>query len=405
MTMSVPQGAFTYLAQTIKDVVSIPVMASNRISEPWMAEKILRDGCADMVNIGRVLMADSYWPAKAYAGHPEQIAPCVACLQGCMDEVMNANPAKCMVNARLGFEGERWIAKTERPKRIMVIGAGPGGLEAAFRASQAGHRVELYEKADDIGGQLWIAGAPPHKQDLWRLITYYKEMIKLYKVEIFLNTAVDIELIRQINPEYIIAAEGAEIVVPAIDGINNPGVYSAWEVLKNNVPLGKRIAVIGGGAVGLETAHFIAVKGTISAETLHFLFSNDAQSPERLRQLVYQGNKEVSVFEMMSQAGNGVGKSSKWGLMASLDKHGVKIFTQARVCSFKDGLLTFELDGQLHSAPFDNVINASGSKPVRKLAEALEDAGIPYSVIGDSLRPGQITDAIHQAYLCVMTNL
>lgn len=405
MTMSVPQGAFTYLAQTIKNVVSVPVMASNRISEPWLAEKILCDGCADMVNLGRVLMADPYWPTKAQAGHPEQITPCVACLQGCMDEIAAGNPVKCMVNARLGFERERKITKTDCPKRVMVVGAGPGGLEAAFRAAESGHQVELYEKTEHIGGQLWIAGTPPHKQELWRLIPYYQEMIKLHKVQVFLNTAVDIQLVRQKNPEYIIAAEGAEILVPAIEGIDGPGAISAWEVLKNDVPLGKKIAVIGGGAVGLETAHFVAVKGTISPETLHFLFSNNAESPERLRQLVFQGNKEVTVLEMMPQAGKGIGKSNKWGLLDRLKKHGVNIITQATVCSYKDGILTFEVDGQHRSAPFDNVINATGSKSVRKLADALEETGIPFSVVGDSLRPGQITDAIHQAYLIVMNNL
>ncbi len=405
MTMSVPQGAFIYLAQTIKNVVSIPVMASNRISEPWLAEKIVRDGWADMVNLGRVLMADPYWPNKAQAGHPEQIAPCVACLQGCMDEIMSIKPVKCMVNARLGFEGERRIARTNRSKRVMVVGAGPAGMEAAFRAAEAGHQVDLYEKADRVGGQLWIAGAPPHKQELRRLIPYYQEMLKLHKVQVFLNTEADIELVKQRSPDYLIAAEGAEAVIPAIDGFDDLRVISAWDLLKNNIPFGKKIAVIGGGAVGLEIAHFIAAKGTITPETLHFLFSNNAESPERLRQLVFQGSKEVTVFEMMSQVGKGVGKSSKWGLLDNLKKHGVKINTRAVVQSFQDGILNFELDGERRSTPFDNIINATGSKSVRKLADALEETGVPFSVIGDSFRPGQITDAIHQAYLAVMDNL
>jgi 2,4-dienoyl-CoA reductase (NADPH2) len=194
-------------------------------------------------------------------------------------------------------------------------------------------------------------------------------------------------------------------LVPAIDGIDNPAVVSAWEVLENDVSLGKKIAVIGGGAVGLETAHFVAVKGTISPEALHFLFSNNAESPERLRQLVFQGNREVTVFEMMPQAGKGLGRSSKWGLINSLKKHGVNIITRANVRSFQDGTLTFEIDGQQMKAPFDNIINATGSKPVRKLADTLAETGIPFSVIGDSVSPGQVTDAVHQAYLAVMNNL
>ncbi|PKM76455.1 MAG: NADH:flavin oxidoreductase [Firmicutes bacterium HGW-Firmicutes-15] len=405
VTMDLPRGGFAYLAQSIKEAVNIPVIVSNRISDPQTAEKILRDGCADMVSLGRVLLADPYWPLKAGNGNSEQIRPCVACSQGCMDELFAARPVMCIVNPRTGFEETRKITVTSKPKRVMVIGAGPGGLEAAWRAAKAGHQVELFEKADRIGGQLWIAGTPPHKQELWQLIKYYQAMLKLYKVQVFLNTTVDIEFVRQKSPEYVISAEGAEILLPAINGIDGSEVISAWDVLKNNVPQGKKIAVIGGGAVGLETAHFLSVKGTISPETLHFLFINDAESPERLRQLVFNGNKEVTVFEMMPQAGKGVGKSTKWGLMGSLKRHGVNIITRAKVCSIKDGILTFEVDGESRSATFDNIINATGSKPVRKLADALDETGIEFSVIGDSLNIGQIPDAIHEGYLVVMNNL
>jgi len=405
ITMKLPRGGYTYLAQSIKRVVNIPVIASNRISDPQTAEKILRDGCADMVSLGRVLLADPYWPLKAGKGSSEQIRPCVACSQGCMDELLGARPVMCMINPRTGFEATRKISVASKPKRVMVIGAGPGGLEAAWRAAKAGHQVELFEKAERIGGQLWIAGTPPYKKELWQLVQYYLVMLKLYKVPVFLDTTVDIEFVKQKSPEYVIAAEGAEVLLPAIDGIDDPDVISAWDVLKKNEPLGKKIAVIGGGAVGLETAHFVAVKGTISPETLYFLFSNDAESPERLRQLVFRGSKEVTVFEMTPQVGKGIGKSTKWGLIASLKKHGVKIITRAKVCSIKEGVLTFEVDGESRSATFDNIINAAGSKSVRKLADALYETGIPFSVIGDSLSPGQITDAIHQAYLAIMNNL
>lgn len=405
MTMSVPQGAFAYLAKNIKNAVSIPVLASNRISEPWMAEKLIGEGWADMVNLGRVLMADPYWPSKAQAGHPEQIIPCVACLQGCMDELMNARPVKCMVNARQGFEGERNIARAEKPKRVMVVGAGPGGLEAAYRAAEAGHKVELYEKTGRIGGQLWIASAPPHKEEIRRLIHFYEVMMKLHHVQVFLNTLVDIEFIKVNNPDFIIAAEGAQVLVPLIEGIDDPGVLSAWDVLKNDPALGEHIAIIGGGAVGLETAHFVAIKGTISPEILYFLFSNEAETPERLRQLVFRGNKKVTVFEMMPQAGKDVGPSNKWVLLNNLNQHGVEIITGAKVCSLKNGILTYEKEGRLQIAPFDNVINAAGSVPVRNLANVLEESGISFVVVGDSQSPGQITDAIHQAYLAVMNNL
>ena len=405
LTMEVPRGGFAYLAQIIKNTVSIPVIASNRIPEPAMAERLLRDGCADMVNLGRVLLADPYWPAKAEAGRPEQIIPCVACLQGCMDELFQLRPVKCMVNPRSGFEGERKINKSSVPKKVMVIGAGPAGLEAACRAAEAGHQVELYEKADHIGGQLRIAGTPPHKQELWELIRYYREMLKVHGVKVFLNTEVHLEMIKNNQPDYVIAAEGAEIIVPPIEGIDGDNVFSAWEVLKNNPQLGRKVAIIGGGSVGLETAHFIAEKGTISPETLYFLFKHDAQTPERLRELLFKGNKEVTVFELMPKAGKDVGKSTKWGLLKSLDQLGVNIITSAKVLAIKNNILTFEKDGEIQTARFDNIIYATGSKAVRTLADKLATTGIPFSVIGDSVRPAKIMDAIHEAYLAVIENL
>ncbi len=405
LTMEVPRGGFAYLAQIIKNTVSIPVIASNRIPEPAMAERLLRDGCADMVNLGRVLLADPYWPAKAEAGRPEQIIPCVACLQGCMDELFQLRPVKCMVNPRSGFEGERKINKSSVPKKVMVIGAGPAGLEAACRAAEAGHQVELYEKADHIGGQLRIAGTPPHKQELWELIRYYREMLKVHGVKVFLNTEVHLEMIKNNQPDYVIAAEGAEIIVPPIEGIDGDNVFSAWEVLKNNPQLGRKVAIIGGGSVGLETAHFIAEKGTISPETLYFLFKHDAQTPERLRELLFKGNKEVTVFELMPKAGKDVGKSTKWELLQSLAKLGVNIITSAKVLTIKDNTLTFEKDGEIQTARFDNIIYATGSKAVRTLADKLATTGIPFSVIGDSVRPAKIMDAIHEAYLAVIENL
>ncbi|HWQ75630.1 MAG TPA: FAD-dependent oxidoreductase, partial [Syntrophomonas sp.] len=218
-------------------------------------------------------------------------------------------------------------------------------------------------------------------------------------------TMVDLDLIRQLRPDYIIAAEGARPVQPAIEGIGGPGVFNAWDVLANDPPLGRKIAVLGGGAVGLETAHFLALKGTISDSVLRFLFSNNAESPERLKQLIFQGSKQITVFEKMPRVGNGVGRSSIWGLMNELRKHGVRIVNRASVHSFHDRMLSYEKDGKLNSEEFDNLIVAVGSRPVRELAEALPETGIPFTVIGDSLEPGQITDAIHQAFLAVMNDL
>ncbi|NLB52934.1 MAG: FAD-dependent oxidoreductase [Syntrophomonadaceae bacterium] len=399
-----PRGGFVYLARSIKEAVSIPVMASNRIPDPFLAEQILQEGSADMINLARVLMADPYWPLKTLKGKPAQIRPCIACLQGCMDELFNFRPSICAVNARTGFEGERKIKKAQDPIRVLVIGAGPAGLEAAYRAAQAGHNVEIYEKARQIGGQLWLAGTPPHKQDFLKLISFYEEMLQLYKVSTFLGREVTSDLINQRKPDHIIAAEGAEIAVPAIKGFENPDVVSAWEVLKGNIIPGKKIAIIGGGAVGLETALFLASKGTISPETLHFLFRYEAEKTERLRELICKGAHEVTVFEMLPAIGKGLGRSTRWIVLDNIHRYELKVITEAKIIEVKNGEVWFE-KGSLQSLKFDTVINATGSKPVRKIAQMLGTTGIPYSVIGDSVRPAGIMEAIHQAYLTVMENL
>jgi len=402
LSMELPRGAFTYLSQNIKNAVSVPVMASNRINDPFTAEQVVVDGLADIINLGRVLIADPYWPQKAMEGRVSEIRPCISCNQGCMDEIFNGRPVFCLANCEAGFEQSRKIKRSALPKKIMVIGAGPGGLEAAVRASEAGHNVSVYEKSGCIGGQLWIAGTPPYKNELWELIRYYEAMLDKNNIEVHLNTEADIDLIKKEKPDFIIAAEGAEPAEPPIEGIDDPLVYNAWDVLANDPKLGEKIAVIGGGAVGLETAHFLAMKGTISPETLYFLLKYNAEPVERLHDLITKGNKEITVFEMTMKAGTGVGKSSKWILMANIDMHNIKIVYKAKVTSLKNALVQYEQAGKEHSIQFNNVVTAIGSRPVRKIADALEGLAIPYKIIGDSAIIGQINNAIHDGYLAVM---
>ena len=403
LPMELPRSGFSFLAMNIRAAVSIPVMASNRITTPSQAEKILVDGQADMVNLGRVLIADPFWPAKAKEGRAEEIRPCVACSQGCTDELFNGRPVSCIGNARAGFEGERIIKKTASPKQVMVVGAGVAGLEAAITAKQAGHRVEIYEKTGEIGGQIWIAAAPPHKLELLEFIRYYRVMVEKHEIPIHLNTCVDLPLIKKINPDHLIIAQGAAPLIPPIDGTNDKSVRTSWEVLKDNPCLGKRVAVIGGGAVGLETAHFVAKKGTLSPEMLHFLITYEALEMDRIKHYMFNGASRVTVFEMLEKAGQDVGKSTKWILMNNLDRYGVKINTSSRVVSIKEGQVTYERDGERFQDNFDTVILASGSTPVQTLEGQVSDLDIPFSVIGDCVRPGKINDAIHGGFLTAIS--
>jgi len=402
LPMHLPRSAYAYLALNIKKSVAIPVMASNRITTPNDAEKIIRDGYADMVNLGRVLIADPYWPEKALQGRQHEICPCVACNQGCMDQIFSGRPLFCIANPQAGFEQERIITKASIPKRVMVVGAGVAGLEAAVTAARAGHHVELYEKQSDIGGQLWLAAAPPHKQELLDFIRYYRAMLHKYDISLHLNTEVDLDFIKATNPDFLIIAEGGQPAVPPIEGADDARVMSAWHVLRDNLFVGKNVAIIGGGSVGLETALFVASKGTISPDILHFLFTYDAECVEKLRELMFQGTSRVTVFEMLPKVGADIGKSTKWMVMNNLKRFGVKIIADAKVSKIEHGNIFYEQNGSCEQLNFDYVIVATGSISVRQLSAEVSRLGIPMATIGDCVCPGKISDAIHGGFLAAL---
>jgi len=402
LPMELPRSGFSWLAKNIKAAVSVPVFASNRIADPETAERIIRDGCADLVNLGRVLIADPFWPEKARTGRAAEIRPCVACSQGCTDKIFNGEPVMCVGNPRAGYEGERVIGKTASPKQVMIIGAGLAGLEAAVTASEIGHKVSLYEKAGDIGGQVWIAGTPPHKQELWEFVRYYRAMLEKHAIPVHLNTTVDADQVRKNKPDYIIVAEGASPLKPPIPGINDPSVICAWDLLRNHLPVGRRVAVIGGGAVGLETALHIAARGTIAPDVLAYLFEYSAESPERLKELLYSGTSSVTVFEMLPKAGKDIGKSTKWVLMDKLERYGVRILTDARVDRIENGIISYEMDGNTLTGEFDSVVLAAGSKSVKNTAEMINSLGIPFAAVGDGVVPGKMDGAIHGGFLAAM---
>jgi len=402
LPMTLPRSAYAYLAFNIKQAVSVPVMASNRIADPETAESIIKNGQADMVNLGRVLIADPDWPKKAFEGRADEIRPCVACSQGCTDQIFSGQAVGCIGNPQAGFEQDRKIVSVKTSKKIMVIGAGPAGLEAAVTAAKRGFKVSLYEKESKIGGQIWIAGAPPHKQEILSYIPYYNAMLKKHSVSLHLNTTVDLKQIKKERPAHVIVAEGAGPLLPPIKGMNEPNVLTAWDVLKDNPFLGKQVAVIGGGAVGLETALYIATKGTLTPEMLYFLFSYQAETDDRLRELLFKSTTDVTVFEMLPKVGKDVGKSTKWILLDHLKKYHVNIITCAKVIEIKDQKIIFEKNNDTLRQQFDNIVIASGSKSVQTISLQLSETKIPFQCIGDCVKPGKLDNAIHGGFLAAM---
>ncbi|MCP4199194.1 MAG: FAD-dependent oxidoreductase [Proteobacteria bacterium] len=402
LPMELPRAGFGFLARNIKAAVTVPVMASNRIADPATADRLIGEGTADLVVLGRGLIADPMWPQKAQEGRADEIRPCVACSQGCTDQIFNGQPVFCIANPLAGFETERKLVKTESPKTVMVVGAGVAGLEAAVTLTERGHQVTVYEQQGEIGGQIHLASAPPYKQELMEFVRYYRAKIKRHRITLRLRTKVDGALIKKVGPDHVIIAEGAEPEAPPIQGVGDPEVVSAWDVLTGKARLGENVAVVGGGLVGLETALYVASRGTITPDVLYFLVANDAVPPERLKELMFRGMSRVTVFEMLPKVGQDVGKSTKWILLGNVKKFGVKVVAGAVVTSVCNGTVIYGKEGETGEGKFDTVVLASGVKSRAILSKEMETLGIPFTVIGDAVKPGKIDHAIHGGFLAAL---
>lgn len=328
LTMALPRGGYVYLAAGIKQAVSIPVMACNRINDPILADRILRDGLADLVGIARGLIADPELPNKARAGRFEEINRCIGCNQGCFDTLFAGQAQTCLVNARAGAEARRIISPAARPKKVMIIGGGPAGMEAARVAALRGHRVALYERREKLGGQLALAAIPPGRGEFFIFQDYLETQLRKLKVPIHLGVEVSAAQVEAEKPDALVLATGAGPLIPPIKGIDGPNVLLAWDVLRGKVDTGKEVVIIGGGAVGLETALFLAHKGALDAETLYFLMFKRAEKIETLQSLLYQGVKKITVVEMLKKLGQDIGSSTRWTILQDIHRMGIKTFTR-----------------------------------------------------------------------------
>jgi len=399
---SVPRGAYTYLAAGIRRVVKVPVMASNRIVEPAQAEKILRDGVADMVNVGRAQIADPDWANKARDGRDDDIRPCVDCLQGCMDRLFSGKPVECLCNAQAGYEAERKINRLKKGKTVVVLGAGPAGLEAATAAARKGHHVTLFDSAEDIGGQLPLVAAPPGREEFGRLLKFYRKQLDSLGVAVRLGKEANMQNIRRIRPNLIIMATGSRQIKPPIPGVDRPEVAMAWDALLNKAELGRTVAVIGGGAVGIETAITIADRGTIDGETLKFLMKHEAEDFDTLKALATRGARKVTILEMLPKLGKDLGQTNRWVFLKELDLLGVDIILGTTVKAIADEGVVYERDGKTHALAVESVVLALGSVPNDEFEADLKASGLDYVMIGDVKSPRNIIDAVHEGFLAAM---
>lgn len=375
-TPELPPGHSLPLAAAVKTAVKIPVIAVGRFNEPVLAETAVKAGKADLIAWGRQSLADPELPNKVAAGNLEDIAPCIACNQGCAGYLFDPDKllVSCLVNPFCGREVAVKIKPTPKGKKVVVVGAGPGGLETSWVAAACGHRVVLYEKEAVAGGQWRIGAIPPAKQAIAAAISYYLRMCQKYGVKLRLNTGATPELILSENPDVVVLATGSEPDIPLIKGIEDPRVVAAPKVLEGEVRVGPRVLVIGGGLVGCETADYLSEQG-----------------------------HEVTIVEALPEIAKDVQEVVRFFLLKRLKKYEVRVETEARVreCS-GSGIIADQRGRELRLEGYDHIVTATGVRSVRNLEEQLQGKVAELYIIGDASSPRKAIDAIEEgAFLAV----
>jgi 2,4-dienoyl-CoA reductase (NADPH2) len=398
ITMSVPRAAFAYLARGVKEAVQVPVISSNRYNDPALAERMLQHGLADMIAMGRPLIADPQLPDKARQGRVDEIQTCIACNQGCFDSIFLGQAVTCTVNPRAGRESRYRLARTDRPKQVLVVGGGPGGMQAAIAAASRGHRVSLLEKQDRLGGQLNLAAVPPGRHELRALVHSLETQLARQRVEVYLGEKANADLVMRASPDVVILATGAAPIVPELPGGDGEQVVGAWEVLADQVQLGKRVVVLGGGATGCLVALHVARAGTVNAPTLKFLAETGAESWETLERLTLSGTKHVTILEALPKLGTDIGLTTRWTILQQLRRCGVEMLSGAQARRITPQGVVAAVEGQERLFEAETVILAAGVAPVKELYDALKGQVKQLHLIGDAKQPRKALDAIREGF-------
>ena len=366
-----PYGFFVKIAGDIKKAVNVPVSAVGRIVDAEMAERVIESGMADMVAVGRPLLADPDWGTKIAAGKACDIRRCISCNKGCTDAIQNRQFLSCVLNAENGYENTRSIQPAAQKKKIAVLGGGPAGLEAARVAALRGHDVTLFEKTTSLGGQLNIACVPPRKEEMRRAAQDLIHAVCNAGVHLCMGQTRTAEQLKDAGFEAVINAVGAHSAAPRIPGIDNVNVADAWKVLAGEQQVYGTVAVIGGGMVGCETAEYLAARGC-----------------------------KVSVIEMMDKIAAGESTTILPTLLENYKTYGVEQYPSHKVKEFRmDAVVCENKDGAEVTIPCDYIVLAMGARSNEFDAAALEAASIPVYSIGDAAgKAADISNAIRTGY-------
>ena len=384
----VPRAAFTWVTARFRDEFSIPVVTSNRINTPEIAEQVLANGDADIVSMARPFLADPQFVLKAQENRADEINTCIACNQACLDHVFQGKVSSCLVNPLACHETELVIEPAKQIKDIAVVGAGPAGLAAATIAASRGHRVALFDSASEIGGQFNLAKQIPGKEEFHETLRYFNKQIELNNICLNLNTRVSVDQLNKSLFDEVIIATGITPRTPDIEGIDHSSVLSYIDVIANKKPLGKRVAILGAGGIGFDTAEFITHQGQSSAENIEKFMhewgidmSLDARGGiEGINAQPDPSPREVFLLQRkISKIGAGLGKTTGWIHRTGLAKKNVKMINGCDYQRIDDQGLHLEIDNKQQILAVDNIIICAGQEPLTELVKGLKK---PFHLIG-----------------------
>ncbi|WP_018995517.1 NADPH-dependent 2,4-dienoyl-CoA reductase [Hirschia maritima] len=377
----VPRAAFTWVTARFQDHIDIPLITSNRINTPEVAEEVLESGDADMISMARPFLADAFFMQKAAEGRSDEINTCIGCNQACLDHTFQMKISSCLVNPRACYETEIVIEPTDKPKKIGVVGAGPAGLGFAVTAAERGHQVTIFDSASEIGGQFNIAKQIPGKEEFYETIRYFGKQIELKGIDLKLNTRMTTEDLDAAGFDEVILATGIIPRTPAIDGIDHPSVLSYIDVLRDKKPVGKKVAVIGAGGIGFDVSEYLT-HGETSTSTNIPAFMKEwgvdmslearggiegvAAQPEASPREVYLLQRKTT------SVGKGLGKTTGWIHRAGLNAKGVKMIPGCSYDKIDDAGLHISIEGETQILDVDNIILCAGQLSQAEIAEGMK---------------------------------
>ncbi|MBK3531442.1 oxidoreductase [Streptomyces rubiginosohelvolus] len=384
---SVPRGAFSWVTEKVRGAVSVPLVTSNRINTPEVAEDILASGRADMVSMARPFLADPEFVAKAAAGRADAINTCIGCNQACLDHIFSLKITSCLVNPRACHETELVLSPTRTRKRVAVVGAGPAGLACSVTAAERGHAVTLFDTADEIGGQLNVARRVPGKEEFDETLRYFRTRLAELDVDVRLSTRAGTGTLDGFDE--IVLATGVEPRTPAIPGTDHPNVVSYLDVLRDGAPVGDRVAIVGAGGIGFDVAEFLTDGGdaaSLDADTFFRQWGVDTAYEDRGGLRAPERPKSPRTVHLVqrrtTKVGAGLGKTTGWIHRTELRHRGVEMIAGASYDLIDDEGLHLTVDGERRVLPVDTVVLCAGQEPRRELYEELSAGTVPVHLIG-----------------------